>query len=178
MNIKKLSKREHVVLSAAAVLLTAWVIYGLIVEPFAGKWKRMDSAVKAKTISIIKSSDILARYEEAEKKYPAHPALLAEKSGTEEEEVAGILGEVESISKNSACNILNIKPRQSKKIGDYKELSCDISAEGDMNTFTRFIYGVENSAGLLKVKSFSITSKSASSGVLKATFIISKVILS
>ena len=95
----------------------------------------------------------------------------------EEEEFASALGELEDLSQKSSCRIVNVKPRASKRLGNYREISFEVTTEGNINELSRFIYEVETSERYLRIRRFTMVSKSGQAGSLKATFLISKIII-
>ena len=74
--------------------------------------------------------------------------------------------------------MINIKPIGTKDFGRYKELLIDLSSEGSLQQFTKFLYDVENAKNMiLKVRHFVLTSKAGQEGALKGAFLISKIII-
>lgn len=169
-----ISKREKTLLFISVGVAAAAVFYNVIVEPLVIKWKTVNGQIEAKIILLSKNKGLLSRYKTLEEEYINYPVLL--KSGrNEEEELAGALGEIEGISKKTACFIINIKPKASKKFGNYKEISFDVTTEGSIDEISRFMYEIETSEKILRIRQFTITSKSGTSKNLKASFLISKI---
>jgi hypothetical protein len=85
---------------------------------------------------------------------------------------------LENLSRSDSCAIANIKPIGTKDFVTYKELLIDLSSEGTVSQFTKFLYDIENTKNMiLKVRQFVLTSKAGQEGVLKGTFLISKIII-
>ena len=96
----------------------------------------------------------------------------------EEEAAAELLTYLESLSRNDSCLVINIKPIGIKDLGAYKEVLIDLSSEGSLQQFTKFLYDVENAKNMiLKVRHFVLTSKAGQEGALKGAFLISKIIV-
>ena len=102
----------------------------------------------------------------------------AKSAKRQEETIADILAYVETVSRDDSCLIINIKPLGIKEAGTYKTALIDVTAEANMSQFSKFLYDIENSPQyLLRVKRFTISSKSSQTGTLRGTFLISKLLL-
>ena len=171
-----LSGRERKLVAAIVTLAVFAVGYGLIIEPVVSNWKMLSSEIEAKAQVLAKDMRLLKMYARLEAEYDKYRDFIAT-TKNEEEELAGALSEIESISKKANCHISNIKPRATKRIGNYKEVSFAVTAEGTVETLSRFLYSVETSRRLLKVGHFAMMPKSGAKGTLKATFHISKILV-
>ncbi len=171
-----ISNREKILLSITISFVITALFYNLIVEPLISRWRAFNGQIESKKALLNKNKRLLAAYKILEEEYIKYPVVLGGKN--EEEEIARALGEIENVSKKSSCYIVNLKPRASKKIGNYKEISFDVTTEGSIDEFTRFMYEVETSKKMLRIRRFTITSKTGPSAKLKCVFLISKIILS
>lgn len=175
MPVKNLSERERAILIVTVALAVSAAAYGLVIEPAGTAWNALKNDITSKENTIIKDKELLSRYDALEEEYKKFPTLI-EKGESEERETQNALASIETISKESGCHIANVKPRQSKKVGSYREISFEVIAEGDIETISRFMYNLETSKALLRIKRFTITSRSEPSGALKSIFLINKIL--
>ena len=143
---------------------------------FTANWRMFTSQVEAKAAVLSKDLRLLRMYNRLEAEYARYRDFVGT-AKNEEEELAVILNEIENISRKSSCHIANVKPRATKKIGNHKEISLAVTVEGTVEKLSKFLYAVEVSSALLKVRHFAITPKSGRKGTLKATLHISKILL-
>jgi len=176
MNIYHLSKREKTLFLAVITVIALAFFFKFIAEPLFAQWKTLNDQIKSKAAYIAKNKRLLSRYKSLEEEYVKFPSL-SEGVESEEKEVAKALAAIEGISKLSSCYIQNVKPRASKKIAGYREISFDVTTEGTIVEFSRFLYEIEASKEMLRVKHFTITSKSRGPGNLKGIFLVSKIII-
>ncbi|MFC1624073.1 hypothetical protein ACFL28_01960 [Candidatus Omnitrophota bacterium] len=176
MRIKNLAKREKGILLLTIALGAGALFYNLIIEPVIVRWRTLDEEIHSRSALLAKDARLLKAYSSLEEKYAKYNDVL-ESNQDEEEPLTNALGEIESISKKSSCRIVNIKSRASKELDGYREMSFDVIAEGNIDEFLRFLYEIETSKETLRIRRFTITSKSDRSGKLKGIFLISKIII-
>lgn len=85
-----------------------------------------------------------------------------------------ILSELELIAQQSGVSIIDIRPQLPKETSAYKEIYIDLRAEGSMQAFLKFIYDIENSLSLLRIKKLQLIAKPNSS-ILEGIFSISEL---
>jgi Tfp pilus assembly protein PilO len=100
-----------------------------------------------------------------------------ERSGSDEEEVAKILGEIEALSRQSGIYLVDMKPQAPKDIDFYKEYTVEIEVEGEMIPLTTFLHQLNTSPQLLRIKKLRLTSKEEGQTGLKSSMVITKVLV-
>ena len=176
MFIQNLSKREKTILSICVILGVTAIAYSLIIEPFIMRWRTLNDQIESKIALLIKNTRLLKMHKALEAEYAKYHGFM-EISEDEEKELAKALGEIENVSAKSSCNIANIKPRASRKLGNYKEIFFEVTAEGSISELAQFLYEIETSREYLRIRHFTIMSKAGPPDKLKGTFLISKIIL-
>ena len=177
MFIKNMSKRERYIALTAVSFVGIAILYSFIIDPIAREWQALNSEIESKAAGLKTDFAMLAARKSLEANYSKF-AKYARSEKSEEEAVAEVLSYLENLSRNDSCAIANIKPIGTKDFGTYKELLIDLSSEGTVSQFTKFLYDIENTKNMiLKIRQFVLTSKAGQEGVLKGTFLISKVII-
>ena len=167
-----LSGRERILVTASLVLAAIAIGYNVVIEPLMRNWKRLNSQIDAKATVLVKDMRLLRMYKRLETEHSKYRDFITT-TKKEEELLAHVLSEIENISKKTSCYIANVKPRTTKKVGNYKEISFIVTAEAAVDKLAKFLYAVETSKELLRVRHFAITPKSGRQGTLKSTFHIS-----
>ncbi|MFA5146424.1 MAG: hypothetical protein WC515_03475 [Candidatus Omnitrophota bacterium] len=177
MVLKNLSKRERYIAFGTVALAASAAIYALIVEPVTQRWGRLNAEAMSRSAALKKDSKLISSYKTIEADYARISKFAKARKGGEEG-LADMLTYIENISRNDSCAIVNIKPMGTKDFGDHKEVLIDVTAEADLTKFSRFLYDIENDKDMiLRVKHFTISSRSTQEGSLRGTFLISKLLI-
>lgn len=176
MIFANLNKREKFLLYLTVALLVIWVLHGFIVKPIANKWKQIDEKIEISGLSLEKNQKIIDRKDRIRREYEKY-ATSVKMTGSEEEEMAKLLTEIESLARSSSVRIIGIKPRPIKKVQFYNIYFVELDAEGDIGQISKFIYDIQNSPQLLKVDKFSLGTKGEATNLLKCQILISKILI-
>jgi len=174
MFVKNLSAKERILLVVCIVLAAMALTYNLVIEPLIVSWAALDEKIDAKSSLLKKNVRLLGMAKMLESEHLKYEGFI-ETGENEERELRKTLAEIENLSKKSNCRIVNVKPFASKTIGNYKEISFEVTAEGSIDELSRFLYEIEASGAYLRVKRFTLMSKHASEG-LRGTFLIARII--
>jgi Tfp pilus assembly protein PilO len=173
---KNLAKREKTLLVTCIVLAGLAVLYSMVIEPLTASWKMLNSKIDGKITELAKNARLLKMYGAIEAEHKRYSEFI--KIGkNEEEELARALALVEKLAQDAGSRIANVKPRATRKRGNYREISFVVTTEGAIEKLAKFLHSIEASKELLSVKHFTLTPRSGSKGNLKATFLISKIIV-
>lgn len=172
-----MNKRErYLALATVLVILTA-VVYAVIIGPVISGWVNINNQISAKIGMLEKDYAILTNRVALESEY-FKLSKYARSGKGEEKTVADTLSFIEDVSGRDSCHIINIKPAGIKDAGSHKEIVIDVVAEANIGQFSKFLYDMENPRdNLINIKSFTLNAKSGKTGILKGTFLISKVLL-
>lgn len=177
MLINNFNKRERYLALATLSLVSIALVYVFIIEPITAIWKSLDSQIRSKINMLEKDSRLAVNKKAIESEY-AKFSKHGRSSKSNDQEVAETLTFIESVSKNDACLIVNIKPIDIKDADSYKEILIDVTVEAQVSQLAKFLYDIENPReNLIDIKRFSVSSKSGQTGALKSTLLISKALL-
>src|SRR3989338_6023733 len=147
----KLSKKEKIGLSLAFAFIAVAFFDRLIVSPIRNRIQQINRNIQvsekqlAHDLRNVHQQDHIA---EEFKKYVGY----VQRSGSDEEEVSKILGEIESLSRQSDIYLADMKPQTPKNIDFYKEYTIEIEVEGEMIPMMKFLYQLNTSPQLLRIK--------------------------
>lgn len=176
MMLPHLSKREKVIFYLSLTTASIFLIYNFVLEPLHKKIQELNQKIEAKKIKLEKNLLVLNKKEKIEERYNKYFKNLQLK-GTDEEEVAIFLAEIEKLAQKNAVHITDMKPRAPKAVDFYKRFTVDLEAEADIKQITQFIYQVQNTAQLLRVDRLRLETKSSQSQSLKSYLVISKILI-
>ncbi|MBI5149195.1 MAG: type 4a pilus biogenesis protein PilO [Candidatus Omnitrophica bacterium] len=176
MFLDKLSVKERIGLSAAFVFLAVAFLDRLLISPIRARFSALNQQIRigekqlGSDMRNLNQKDFIS--EEYAKYFP-----YIQRSGSDEEEVAKILGEIESLARKSSVYLVDMKPRKPREIGFYKEYTVEIEAQGPMEPLMSFVYQLNTSSLLLRIETLRITQTKSGSKTLTASMLITKALV-
>ncbi|MDP2942427.1 MAG: type 4a pilus biogenesis protein PilO [Candidatus Omnitrophota bacterium] len=171
-----LKKRERNLFCITAVLIIFWIVQGFVVKPIFTKWKQLDEKISADALKLERNLEMIKRKDAIKSDYEKY-ASAVKMAGSEEEEMAKFLTEIEALATSSSIRVIDIKPRPARKIRFYKNYLVELEAEGDINQVSKFIYDIQNSPQMLRVDKLSLGIKGAGTNLLKCRILVSKILI-
>jgi Tfp pilus assembly protein PilO len=172
----KLSNKEKIGLTFALSFLFIVFVYRLIIDPINKRFQKINREIQIneKRLGLdlrnLKQKDFIT---EEYEKYVQY----VKSSGSDEEEVAKILGEIESLARKSKVQLVDIKSMTPKKVDFYKEYIVNIEAEGEMEALIKFLQQLNTSSQLLRAEKLRISLKRRGDSTIKASLMITKVLI-
>lgn len=172
--IKVLSKREKIFFYTTVGVILFAVIFNIFIAPAINKNDALNSQIRLNRDRLEKYTWLIANKEFIQKKY-AKFAPLDETSKEEGTGTVATLADLEKLAINSGVKIVDIRPRQEARgAGSYKENTIELRAEGSLENYMKFIYNLENSLVLLRIKRFQISSR-PNSAILDGNFLVAQL---
>lgn len=172
----KLSRKERIGLSIALVFVVISSLDRLLISPVRGKFKQIDQAVKISEMQLRHDLRNVHQRDQISKKFEKYVEYV-QRSGSDEEEVAKILGEIESLARQSDVHLAGMKPQTPKEVDFYKEYSVEIETEGEISSLTTFLHQLNTSDQLLRVEKLRLNSRKKGGKILKASMLITKILV-
>lgn len=177
MDIKPpISMREKKLAFTTLALVSLSIGYIFILEPLSKKYVGLNQEIHTKQIRLAKSERLVKEKDVITRGYKKYSQLLTT-SGSEEEEMAVVLSEIEKTGKAAGIYMSDVKPQRVKEMDFYRELLVEIKFQATMQTLAQFIYNLENSGSLLKVKRLQINIKGGGAASIEGNLQISRIFL-
>jgi Tfp pilus assembly protein PilO len=171
--LNKLSKKEKLGLFIAAAFVFFSILDRAIISPISRSIREMDDKMKIDEKRLKEKLRYLNQKDEINREYQKY-ANVAQKKQSEEEEIAGMLSEIENLSKKSSVYLTDIKPRPSRQTDFYKEYIVEVEAESGMESLVDFLHQLSSSPQLLRAEKLRIGLKDKNSSAVKASLLITK----
>jgi hypothetical protein len=169
---KFLTKREQLIFYLTMGVIAFGVLFNIFLSPLLQEYDNLNREINLTRSKLQKYSRLISQKDYILAKYDKLSSVL--KLPQENESgVLSALSEMENIAKASNVHIVDIRPQSQRGGSAYKEAYIDIRAEADLANFLRFIYGIENSFSVLKIKKFQINARPGSTA-LEGIFTISQ----
>ncbi|MDB4349334.1 type 4a pilus biogenesis protein PilO [Omnitrophica bacterium] len=172
MILTKFSKRERILVSATIAITLATISYGFIIEPVIATYSKINRQIRSNTLKLEKGYRLLRRANEIKAEYRKY-ADLVKPLPSDEEEIAAMLKAIEAIARGNNIYITNIRPQPARENEYYKEFIFELTAEAGVERLGKFIYDIQSSGNLLRVRKLTLNSSSKERS-LKAVMEISK----
>lgn len=173
---KKLSKREKIVLIVGCGLSIAAVLDIVVVSPINSNIQALEREIKVSEKQLSINLRNLGQKEFVKKEYERYSRYVGE-VGSEEEETAKILSEIETLARKTGMYLIDVKPHPPKVAGFQKEYKIGIKAEGKIAMIVQFLYQLNTSSQLLFAEKIQVSPKKEKESVLNASMVISKILI-
>ncbi len=168
-----LNKRERIILYLTVGLIILGLGFNLVLKPALAKNRVLNKEINNTRAKLKKYLQLLAQKEEIESKFNKFSASQ-NNPDFEGNAAIGALSEIENLAKKANIRIIDLRP-QSLETGDlYKEALIELKTEGTMDNYLKFIYTIESSLSLLKIKRFELNVQ-PNSGLLEANISLSQI---
>jgi len=176
MFLDKLSRREKIGAFVGAAFLLAVFLDNLVIKPINARVKVLSTEIKAGEAQLSRYLRNLSRKDGVLEEYQKYIKYV-KRGGSDEEETAKILGEIETLARKSNLTLADMKPRMPRAIGFYKEYTVEIETEGDMSSFIQFLYQLNNSTQLLRAEKVRLYPKKKGLAVIKGVILVTKILI-
>lgn len=171
----KLSKKEKIGLVAAIVVMMLVAIDRLVISPIGGRIQRVNQEIQFSEKKLSRDLRNMNNKDLVESEYKKYKNYVKKTAASDEEDVANILGEIESLARLSGVSLVDIKPQTPKQTGFYKEYAIGVEVEGSMEQVITFLHNLNSSTQLLRALKLRIGLKDKESFAVKASFLVTKI---
>ena len=172
---KILSPREKLILSVTLIIVVFSIGFNFIIEPVLSKNTSLNKEISITRSRLKKYMRLLSQKDYIQNKYNKFSEILL-RTNIGKDTSVNVLSEIENLAKESKIQILDIRPETPKIADLYKESLIELRTEGEMESYLKFLYTIENSTSLFTIKSFQLNAK-PNSQVLEGNFSISQTSL-
>lgn len=151
----KLKRRELNLLILCCIIIAAAIGYIFVIEPVIKQYAFLKGEIEQKQLNFLKLQRVCASKGEIDTWY-THLLPRLFQSGSDEENFAFFLKEIELISRQASVYITNLKPLSILKESGYKEYLVRVEAEGRLNSLADFLYNLPDSEQIVSLKQLQI----------------------
>ncbi|MFQ5796859.1 MAG: type 4a pilus biogenesis protein PilO [Candidatus Bipolaricaulia bacterium] len=172
----KLSKREKTIVYVTAVIVFFGLVDRLVYYPIVNHFKELDQEILIQEKQLRTNWRHLAAQEAVRKAYSAFDGY-ALTAGSDEEEVASLLNEIEGLARKTGLSLANVKPKPLTKKEYWKQYPVEIEVETEWAPLIKFIHGLTSSKYLLRVKHLRLMPKGKRTTRIRGYLIINKSVI-
>lgn len=171
----RLSSREQRVLQGAAAVVLLLLLDSAVFRPVGEMYVSLDGQIVEAEGNLTRNLVNLSRKEPVEAGYSKYSSFVRQ-AGTDEEENASLLSEIEQLARANQVVLVDMKAREAASGQFYRQFSAELDAEGEMKNLIAFMYSMEQSAQVMKVVNAKLTEREANSVVVKGRMTVAKTV--
>lgn len=156
-----LSKRERLTLFITLGLIIFAISFNFVIAPILTKNANLNQEINLTQAKLKKYLWLLSQKDYIQAKFSKF-SFLPEVLSEQKDVLLGALSELENLAKNTELKIIEIRPQTSQGLELHQEITIDLRTEGTMENYFNFIYHLESSPLLLRIKKFQLNLKPAS----------------
>lgn len=176
MFLSRLSKRERYILYITVVVVISVLFEKVVLSPIMERLNKLNREIFIQEKKLERYVRILAQEDLIASEYKKYTPFIRQ-SRSDEEQMSELLSEIEKMANKTSIFLTDIKPGKIEKVGRYREYSIKIGTESEIGHLANFIYQLEQSPRLLRVKDFYLTPKKKESPILKARMTITQILI-
>jgi len=133
-----MSRRETIILAATLTLGIGAAIYVYLLEPLAYSWVELHNETAAKAAELAKLRSLIQQRDEIERAYAKTEGAIV--SGLSDEKLTlDLMQSVEATARGSGLDVKSVKPATSRRHGELRRQSVQVSLDGEANQFMEFL---------------------------------------
>jgi type II secretory pathway component PulM len=173
--LARLSARERAIFYGVVIVVAALVTEQFIYEPIVARLHELDEEILVAEGQVRRNLREIAARETVRAAYEQY-AAHATPAGSDEEEMARLLGEIAALAGTSGVSLLDVRSRPASVTQFGKQYPVELEAEAGMAALVGFLHGLQSSKRLLRVKQLRLTPKEGH-GAVKASVVIHETVL-
>jgi hypothetical protein len=174
--LAKLSKRERALFYGVVIVVFVAASERLVVNPITSRLSELDEEILLRETQVRKHWRDLAVRDSVRRAYTQYAGYTSV-AGSDEEEMARLLGEIEGLASRVGVSLVDVRSRPANMTDVGKQYPVEVDAETEMAGLVRFLHGLHSSKYLLRVKQMRVTPKESRGSQVKVYLLIQETVL-
>jgi Tfp pilus assembly protein PilO len=166
-------KRQKVILYIAIVAVVSAAAFHFLIAPITGQNHALSKEIREAQSRLNRYQRLLSQKEYLQSRYRQFNSAENFLSPGKDALVAAFQ-ELENLAQKAGVRIMDIRPANPGESDAYKENVISLKTEGDVESYFRFMFDIEHSLSLLKIKSLQLNIKTGN-GLLDGDFLVSQL---
>ncbi|PIQ86871.1 MAG: hypothetical protein COV74_03300 [Candidatus Omnitrophica bacterium CG11_big_fil_rev_8_21_14_0_20_45_26] len=173
----KLQKKEKILIIAAIICVLMLLMDLLVLGPILAEQKVLDAEIDAKSQAIKRSIRVLSYKDSILREYRQYQHYLDSGEKAQEEIIADLLREIESIAAAMSINITNVQPGDVEGNPIMQEYKTTLECNGKLRNMLEFMQALEDSDFLFRITQYLLEPKGKNSDVINASLSMSRIFI-
>ena len=175
-SFSQFSRKEKIGVALAVAFLLIAALDRLVIHPIHEMFQQLNRDIKVAEIEFGRDLRNVGQKDAIAREYQDYIQYV-QKTGSDEEEIAKILGAIENLAHKSVMTLVEIKPQPVDKKSAPKIYAVEIEATGEMVSIVNFLYGLNTSAQLLRPEKVDIKMPPKDSAVCRVTIHVTRMVI-
>jgi type II secretory pathway component PulM len=171
-----LSNRERAFAYATVAVVFIVSMERLVYYPIVSRLNELEQEILVTETHLRRNVRELAAGEAVRAAYAAYTPS-ASKAGSEDEEVARLLNEIEGLARKAGLSLGNMKPKPAGRIDVGKLYPVEVELESSMAPLMKFLHSLHGSKYLLRVQQLHLVPKGGRSAEVKVYLVINETVI-
>jgi len=132
--------------------------FNFLVAPLLQKNDTLNKEITVNGAKLKKYTRLISQKEYIQNKY-SKIVSGANLSKEGQNRLVSALSELENLAKDANIRIIDLRPQSDRGADLNKEINIDLRTEGEIEEYFKFIYDIENSLSLLRIKRFQLNAR-------------------
>lgn len=173
----RLSTKEKIGLGLGMAFALLALFDRIVIGPMSQKFHHLNQEIRLAELDLCRDMRTLDEKEAVTKEFQDY-ARYVKQMGSDEEEMARFLREVENLANKSSVNLLDVKPQMPQSKDLQKQFTVEIEAEGDMPAIIMFLHQLNTSDCLLRSEKITLKLIQKEKNILRASILVTKIVIS
>ncbi|MDD5195110.1 MAG: hypothetical protein PHQ96_05510 [Candidatus Omnitrophica bacterium] len=152
-----ITKREKLLLNSTMGVIIFGLAFHFIINPIFSENDNLNKELTVTRTKLKKYLWLISHKDVITENYKTFTSAYKNSEAHQPQVTA--LTEIEDMAKGAGIRIIDIRPQISTSGPSQEEIFVEIRTEGDMDGYLKFLYDVEDSLSLVKIKKFQLTAK-------------------
>ncbi len=176
MNLPKLSAKEKIGLGLGIAISLIALLDRVVVGPLSATVRQLNQEILIAELDLCRDLRNLDEKEAITKEFQDY-AKYVKQMGSDEEDMAMFLREIENLAHKSSINLLDVKPQMPQAKDLHKQFTVNAEAEGDMPALIMFLHQLNTSDCLLRSEKISLKLSQEENSLLRASILVTKIVI-
>ena len=164
-------KKWFVYILIAAVIFIS--LFNFILIPLIKKNAELNQRIETARFKLNRYTKLLGQKEIFESKFSAGQNVSSEHT----DPLMAVIAEIERMAKVSNIKINDMRPHPNSQSRErIKEIGIELTVEGTMEGFMKFMYGLENSFLFLEINKLHLSNSKTDSSLLEGIFSLTQIV--
>ena len=172
-----LSAKEKIGLGVGLAVVSLAMLDRMVIGPLNAKFHKLNQEIRIVELDLCRDLRNLDEKAAITKEFQNYARYMGQ-VGSDEEEMAGFLREIENLAQKSAIRMLDVKPQMPRSQDLPKQYAVEVEAEGDMPAIVMFLHQLDTSNSLLRSEKIILKLVQKDKSSLRASIRVTKIVIS
>jgi len=174
--MRKLSRREQKIFIVCAVFVGVYGINNVVLKPFKINTNILGQQIKKGENRLKKNLKVVWKYKTVTEEYQEYVKDFKQKM-RDEEQMSAIISQLESMTQKNQLQFSEMKPQKISRVDFYKVFPVSLKLDGSLEQVSQFLYALQSAPYYFQVDKLRLEKKSRQQSILKATLVLSKILI-